>query len=64
MYHVFICRFIVENWKCSLEMDYDELLFLIKPNQINNKSLECGLHLIGILSANGIIPFNEFNKKT
>ncbi|XP_029343352.1 DNA-dependent protein kinase catalytic subunit isoform X2 [Acyrthosiphon pisum] len=56
-------KFIVENWKCSLEMDYDELLSLIKPNQINDKSLECGLHLIGILSANGIIPFNEFNKK-
>jgi len=44
-------------------MDYDELLCLIKPNQINKKSLECGLHLIGILSANGILPFNEFNKK-
>jgi hypothetical protein len=44
-------------------MDYDELLSLIKPNQINNKLLECGLHLIGILSANGITPFNELNKK-
>jgi len=44
-------------------MNYDELLSLIKPYQINDKSLECGLHLIGILSANGIIPFNEFNKK-
>ncbi|XP_060849991.1 DNA-dependent protein kinase catalytic subunit-like isoform X3 [Rhopalosiphum padi] len=56
-------KFIVESWKCSLEMDYDELLSLIKPNQINNKLLECGLHLIGILSANGITPFNELNKK-
>jgi len=44
-------------------MDYDELLSLIKLNQINTKSFECGLHLVGILSANGIIPFNEFNKK-
>ncbi|CAH1737387.1 unnamed protein product [Aphis gossypii] len=58
-----LIKCIVENWKCSLDMDYDELLSLLKPNQINNKSLECGLHLIGILSANGITPFNEFNKK-
>lgn len=58
-----IFRFIVENWKYSLEMEYDILLSLLNPNQISNTSLECGLHLIGIITANGILPFNELSKK-
>lgn len=43
-------------------MDYDVLLSLLKQNEIN-KSLECGLQLIGIISANGILPFYEPNNK-
>lgn len=58
-----ICRIIIENWKCVLEIEYDMFLSLLKPEKINNKFLECGLHLIAIVSANGILPFNELNKK-
>lgn len=43
-------------------MEFDVLYSLLKPNQII-KSLECGLHLIGIITANGILPFNELNTK-
>lgn len=60
--YVFIYRCIVETWKCSLEMEFDILLSLLKTNQMN-KSLECGLQLIGILTANGILPFNKLNTK-
>lgn len=44
-------------------MEYDVILSLLKPNKNNNKLLECGLHLIGIICANGLLPFNELNKK-
>lgn len=58
-----ICRIIIENWKCVLEIEYDVCLSLVKPEQTNSKLLECGLHLIAIISANSILPFNELNKK-
>lgn len=53
----------MENWKCSLEVEYDIFVSLLKPNSLNDKSLESGLHLIGIVTANNILPFDEHNKK-
>lgn len=59
----YLYRLVVENWKYSLEIEYDVILTLLKPHQENNKLLKCGLHLIGIICANGILPFNEVNKE-
>ncbi|XP_050441863.1 DNA-dependent protein kinase catalytic subunit-like isoform X2 [Adelges cooleyi] len=62
-HNIELIKLLVENWKQSLEMEYDVLLHLIKPDTTNNIWSECGLHLVGIITANGILPFSIHNNK-